>query len=176
MIVPIRKMGDPCLLVKSAEVAQHEFGSAELLALIQDLHDTQLKQGGVGIAAPQIGINKRIVIIEYFQKYITRYSDIGDCPRRVIINPEISLLDGELTAFSEGCLSVPGLRGEVFRPRTIEYKFYDEYGNLHHGTDNSFFARVLQHECDHLDGILYPMRMNDISKLAFIDWDANIAN
>lgn len=169
MIHPIRKMGDPCLLMRSSEITAQEFNTPALLQLIEDLHDTQKHLGGVGIAAPQIGINKRLVIIEYYQAEITRYSDVGDCPLKVIINPEIILLDGEQSIFNEGCLSVPGLRGEVSRPQAISYKYYDQFGNVHQGEDNGLFARVMQHECDHLDGILYPMRMQDISKLAFVD-------
>lgn len=173
MIVPIRKMGDPCLLRRSDEVLESEFGSPELLSLIRDMRDTQHHLGGVGIAAPQIGVNKRVVVIEYYQKDIVRYDNVGDRPLTVIINPEITPLDNQTIAFNEGCLSVPGLRGEVSRPVGISYKFYDENGKLHQGEDSSFFARVMQHECDHLDGILYPMRMTDISKLAFVDADIN---
>lgn len=172
MIHPIRKMGDPCLLTRSAEITATEFSSPSLLQLIQDLQDTQKHLGGVGIAAPQIGVNKRLVVIEYYQAEITRYNDVGDCPLKVIINPEISFITSEQSTFNEGCLSVPGLRGEVSRPRAISYKYYDQFGNVHLGEDDGFFARVMQHECDHLDGILYPMRMQDISKLAFVDIEA----
>jgi peptide deformylase len=123
MIYPIRKMGDPCLLMRSSEITAEEFNSPALLQLIEDLQDTQKHLGGVGIAAPQIGINKRLVVIEYYQAEITRYSDVGDCPLKVIINPEILLLDGEQAIFNEGCLSVPGLRGEVSRPHLLHDKF-----------------------------------------------------
>ena len=171
MIVPIRKMGEACLLIRSSEVTTDEFNQPELLQLIEDLHDTQKHLGGVGIAAPQIGVNKRVVLIEYYQRDITRYSDVGDCPLRVIINPEIQFLSDESSTFNEGCLSVPGLRGEVSRPVGISYKYYDQFGQLHQGEDTGLFARVMQHECDHLDGILYPQRMQDLRKLAFIDVD-----
>lgn len=170
MIVPIRKMGDPCLLEKSVLVREEEFGSPELLQLITDLTDTQHHLDGIGIAAPQIGVNKQVVLIEYHQKNTTRYSEVGDCPLQVIINPQITPIGEETSAFNEGCLSVPGLRGEVTRPVKIHYKFYDEYGKVHEGEDAGIFARVMQHECDHLNGILYPMRMDDISKLAFVDF------
>ncbi len=175
MIVPIRKMGDQCLLVRSSEVSAAEFNQPELLQLIQNLRDTQQHLGGVGIAAPQIGVNKRVVLIEYYQKDITRYSDVGDCPLCVIINPEIQFLSAECSTFNEGCLSVPGLRGEVSRPIGIAYKYYDQFGQLHQGEDKGFFARVMQHECDHLDGVLYPMRMQDLRTLAFIDVDSSHA-
>jgi len=164
-------MGDPCLLKVSDNIETHEFGSQELFDLIQDMEDTMHHLGGVGIAAPQIGINKQVVIIEYFQKDITRYENVGDCPRRVIINPKITQFGDEETTFNEGCLSVPGLRGEVTRPKAIRYEYHDEFGKYYHGEDDDFFARVMQHECDHLQGILYPMRMRDISKLAFVDLD-----
>jgi peptide deformylase len=169
MIVPIRKMGDPCLYQKSVAVTEDEFNRPELLELIQNMRDTQQHLGGVGIAAPQIGVNKRVVVIEY-PKDNPRYADIGECGLKVIINPELTLLeDGPVSEFNEGCLSVPGLRGLVKRPQGVRYRYYDETGKLYEGEDHSFFARVLQHECDHLDGILYPMRMDDITKLAFID-------
>lgn len=169
MIVPIRKMGDPILLQKSALITKEEFGSNELLNLIQDLIDTQHHHGGIGISAPQIGVSKQIAVIEYQQKNISRYSNIGDCPLRVIINPIIMPIGNEKSTFTEGCLSVPGLRGEVSRPAAISYQYYDQFGNLYKGGDSAFFARVIQHEYDHLNGILYPMRMQDISKLAFVD-------
>lgn len=162
-------MGDPCLLKVSDNIELHEFGSSELFSLLQDMEDTMRHLGGVGIAAPQIGINKQVVIIEYYEKDITRYQNVGDCPRQVIINPVITAIGTEETTFNEGCLSVPGLRGEVSRPKKIKFQYYDEHGNLVNGEDDDFFARVMQHECDHLQGILYPMRMKDISKLAFID-------
>lgn len=169
MILPIRKMGDPCLLKRSDEVDPREFNTPQLQELIQDLIDTKEYLGGIGIAAPQIGINKRIVIIEFYQENITRYNNVGDCPLKVIINPEITLLEGSESTYNEGCLSVPGLKGEVTRPVGIKYTYHDQYGNLHSGESHEMFSRVMQHECDHLDGILYPMRMKDISKLAFVD-------
>lgn len=171
MIRPIYKMGNACLLRRSDELAEHEFGSPELLALIQDMRDTQQHAGGIGIAAPQIGVNKRVVIIEFAGGQHPRYGELQGQPLTVIINPELEAIGEATSAFIEGCLSVPGLRGEVIRPESLRYKYYDEYGNLHTGEDHGMFARVLQHECDHLDGILYPMRMQDISKLAYIDCD-----
>lgn len=169
LIKTVLKMGHPVLLKRADELKDHEFNSPELLQLIQDMQDTQRHHGGVGIAAPQIGVSKRILLIEFYQKDITRYNGMEDCPLKVIINPEITSIGVEESIFNEGCLSVPGLRGEVSRPLAISYRYYDEFGSLHEGQDDGIFARVLQHECDHLDGILYPMRMQDISKLAFID-------
>ena len=175
MIVPIRKMGDPCLLVRSSEVAAGDFNESDLLELIHELRDIQHHLGGVGIAAPQIGVNKRVVLIEYYQRDTTRYANVGDCPLRVIINPEIEFLTDEHAVFNEGCLSLPGLRGKVSRPAGIAYKYYDQFGELHSGEDFGFFARVMQHECDHLDGILYPFRMQDLRSLAFIDAETSDA-
>ena len=169
MLVPVLKMGTPSLLERSVEIATDEFNSPELLNLIQDLIDTQQHHGGVGIAAPQIGVNKRVLIIEYAQTEISRYADIGNCQRKVIINPQLTVLNEVRCSFNEGCLSLPGLRGEVVRAQTIKYQYYDQFGSLHQGEDDGFFARVMQHECDHLDGILYTMRMHDISKLSFLD-------
>ncbi len=157
----------------SAAISAAEFGSTELMDLLCDMKDTMHYLGGVGIAAPQIGVNKQVVIIEYQQKDIVRYENIGDCPLRIIINPVITPIGDEETTFNEGCLSVPGLRGEVSRPKAIRYEYYDETGTLHSGEDDGFFARVMQHECDHLQGVLYPMRMKDISKLGFVDLGNN---
>lgn len=172
MIVPIRRMGDPCLLMPSTPIAENEFNSVELLELIQNLRDTQQHLGGVGIAAPQIGINKRVVLIEYYQKDIVRYADVGDCPLKIIINPEVIPLESKIVSFNEGCLSLPGLRGVVNRPAKIAYKYFDQFGVEHRGEDDRFFARVMQHECDHLDGILYHLRMDDLRTLSFIDLDS----
>lgn len=159
MQVEIKQIGDPCLLAKSVPITESEFGSAELLQLIQHLRDTQKAAGGVGIAAPQIGVNKRVIVIEYYQHEITRYSDTGDCDFTVIINPELTIIGDEVSVFNEGCLSVRGFRGRVTRPKSIGYKYYDEFGVPQQGCDSGFFARVLQHEYDHLEGILYPMRL-----------------
>lgn len=169
LIKPILKMGHPLLLRKSEDLQSYEFNTIALSELIQDLRDTQHHHGGIGIAAPQIGVSKRVLLVEFYQKYVARYSDVGDCSLKVIINPEITTIGSAESIFNEGCLSVPGLRGEVSRPVAVSYKYYDEFGTLHEGQDDGMFARVLQHEIDHLDGILYPMRMQDVSKLTFID-------
>lgn len=169
MLRQVLKMGAPSLLQPSQKILAAEFNTPELLALIEDLVDTQKHYGGVGIAAPQIGINKQLVIIEYYQADISRYNDIGDCPRLVMINPQLTPLGTNDTSYNEGCLSLPGLRGEVSRPEKIAYQYYDPQGVFHSGETAGFLARVMQHEYDHLVGILYPMRMNDISKLAFIN-------
>jgi peptide deformylase len=123
MIRQILKMGTPSLLEVSQPILPEEFNQAELLQLIADLVDTQRHLGGVGIAAPQIGINKRVVIIEYYQAQISRYNDVGDCPLRVVINPKLTMIGDEVCAYNEGCLSLPGLRGEVIRPKVLSYEF-----------------------------------------------------
>lgn len=169
MLRKVLKMGADSLLQSSHAILAEEFATPQLYSLIEDLIDTQKHYGGVGIAAPQIGINKQVVVIEYYQTDISRYQDIGDCPRLIMINPQITPLGNEKNSYNEGCLSLPGLRGEVSRPKQITYEYYDEKGNLHQGEADGFLARVMQHECDHLKGILYPMQMDDISKLAFID-------
>ena len=162
------KMGNPLLLQKSELVLTNEFGSDELKNLIQDLQDTQAHYGGVGIAAPQIGVLKQVVIIEYANTN-PRYKDIGNCPLTIVINPSISFIGDEASAFMEGCLSVPGLKGEVTRPAKIKYEYFDFYGKKITGEDNGFFARVMQHEYDHLCGILYPMRITDFTKFGFVE-------
>ena len=168
MIQKVLKMGNQSLLQKSEPILENEFDTAELHKLIEDLRDTMHATDGVGIAAPQIGVNKRIFVIEYGDDS-ERYVNIGVQPFTVIINPVLKQIDTELSSYNEGCLSVPGLRGSVMRSKHIEYSYHDQFGNLHTGQNDSFFARVLQHETDHLDGILYPMRMQDMSTLAFVD-------
>jgi peptide deformylase len=166
MIKPVLTMGNPLLFNKSEPIAAAEFGTVELDNLIIDLYDTMCATGGVGIAAPQIGVNKRIFIIEYKDDN-PRYDEIGNRDLTVVINPVVEFIGSEQTPFNEGCLSLPHLRGEVWRHKAIEYKYYDQYGNLHEGFDDGFFARVMQHELDHLDGILYVMRMRDIKTLSY---------
>ena len=168
MLKPILKMGNPILFQKSEPILPYEFDSQSLKNLIQDLEDTRLHYGGLGIAAPQIGILKQVLIIQYNSSN-RRYQDIGDCPLTVIINPTITPIGNETSTFMEGCLSVPGLKGEVIRPSKIKYEYFDLNGKKIEGEDDGFFARVIQHECDHLQGILYPMRITDFTKFGFID-------
>ena len=164
MIREVLTIGDDRLLEISREVAQNEFGTPELLRLIQDMRDTMHEKGGVGIAAVQIGVHKRITVIEY-DGTNPRYADIEDCPFTVIINPKIDAADQELVGYNEGCLSVPDVRGLVERPKHLRYQFYNEHGELICGENDGFFARVLQHEIDHMDGILFPERVTDKSTL-----------
>lgn len=158
-------MGDARLLRQAAPVT--EFGTPELLALLSDMRDTMLAHDGVGLAAPQIGVDLRVVIFEVESN--PRYPDAEPVPQTVLINPFITPFGSEMEEDWEGCLSLPGMRGKVPRFNTIRYQGMDEYGNSIDRTVSGFHARVVQHECDHLDGILYPMRIRDMSLFGFND-------
>jgi peptide deformylase len=158
-------MGSPLLLERSKEVAQ--FGTAELDALLTDMLDTMEALNGAGLAAPQIGVPLRVVI--FGVKRNPRYPDAEEVPYTVLINPEIQPLGEEMEEGWEGCLSVPGMRGLVPRYRRIRYKGYDQYGSPIERDVAQFHARVVQHECDHLDGILYPMRIHDLRNFGFTE-------
>jgi peptide deformylase len=158
-------MGDPRLLETARPVAG--FGTVELDELIRDMFDTMADAGGVGLAAPQIGVGLRLVIFGFDQS--ERYPNAEPVPMTILINPVITpLSDTEELGF-EGCLSVPGLRGEVPRFQRIRYQGFDPRGRPIDRTVEGFHARVVQHECDHLIGMLYPMRMRDLSRLGFTD-------
>jgi peptide deformylase len=158
-------MGDPVLLQKAAPV--EHFDTPELHALIQDMQDTMDYMNGAGIAAPQIGVSLRVVIFGVGGN--PRYPDAEEVPFTVLINPVIEPVGGEMEEGWEGCLSVPGMRGVVPRYTRIHYIGFDQYGNPIDRTVSGFHARVVQHECDHLDGILYPMRVEDFSRFGFTD-------
>lgn len=159
------RMGDPRLLQTAAPVAA--FGTPELDALIADMFDTMAAAGGVGLAAPQIGVGLRVVIFGF--EHSERYPDAAPVPRTILVNPEIAVLDETPEEGWEGCLSVPGLRGVVARPRRIRYRGCDPAGRPIERKAEGFHARVVQHECDHLDGILYPMRVRDFTRFGFTD-------
>jgi peptide deformylase len=160
MIKDVLQIGDPLLLERSLEITDDAFNSEQLKILIVDMVDTMHETGGVGFSAIQIGVKKRIAVIEYgLDKDHPRYKEIGECPLTIVINPEIKTIGAETSEYNEGCLSVVGERGDVLRPKTIEYKYYDLEGNLITGQSDNFFARVIQHEIDHMDGILFPMRI-----------------
>lgn len=161
----ILKMGDPRLL-RVAEPVK-EFGTSELDALIADMFDTMHAANGAGLAAPQIGVNLRLVIYGFKQN--TRYPDAPPVPETVLINPKLRPLSAEMDEAWEGCLSVPGLRGVVPRFTSLHYEGFDQYGNVISRDADGFHARVVQHECDHLDGILYPMRITDLSQFGYVD-------
>lgn len=161
----VRKMGDPILLQRAAEV--EAFDTPELHALIQDMHDTMEAMDGAGIAAPQIGVSLRVVIFGVGKN--PRYPDAEQVPYTVLINPKLKPLGDEMEDGWEGCLSVPGLRGIVPRFARLHYTGFDQYGNAIDRIASGFHARVVQHECDHLDGILYPMRIKDLRNLGYTD-------
>jgi peptide deformylase len=159
----VLRMGDARLLRKAEEV--HAFDVPELHALLADMRDTMLALDGVGLAAPQIGVNLRVVIFEVSQN--PRYPDAETVPQTVLINPVLTPLSEAMEDGWEGCLSVPGMRGLVPRYTHLRYQGRDEYGALIDRTVSGFHARVVQHECDHLDGILYPMRIRDMKNFGF---------
>lgn len=162
----ILKMGDARLL-RVAEPVQ-AFDTPELHALIVDLQDTMAAVNGAGLAAPQIGVNQQLVIFGS-TAVNPRYPDRPLVPRTVLINPVIMPLGSEEEDDWEGCLSVPGLRGVVPRWSRIRYTGFDEKGRPIDRTVDGFHARVVQHECDHLIGKLYPMRVRDFSRFGFTE-------
>jgi peptide deformylase len=164
MIRPILKMGMPSLFERSALV--EKFDTPELHALIADLEDTMKAANGAGIAAPQIGVNLQVVLFGSDEPN-PRYPDAPVVPRTVLINPVITPLSDEREDGWEGCLSVPGMRGVVPRYRRIRYTGFDPQGNPIDREVDDFHARVVQHECDHLWGILYPMRIEDMSRFGY---------
>lgn len=161
----ILKMGDARLLRKAEPVTQ--FDTRELNALIEDMFDTMHAANGAGLAAPQIGINLQLVIFGFKQN--PRYPDAPAVPETVLINPVLKPLSDEVEEDWEGCLSVPGLRGVVPRWIRIHYQGFDQYGNSISRDAEGFHARVVQHECDHLAGVLYPMRIKDFSRFGYTD-------
>ena len=161
----VLKMGDPLLLEKATPITQ--FDTPELHTLIQDMIDTMEAEDGVGLAAPQIGESNQLVIFGFNNS--ERYPEEDTVPFTVLINPTITPLSKEVEDGWEGCLSVPGLRGVVSRYVSVNYKGFDQFGKVINRDVNGFHARVVQHECDHLLGILYPMRMKDLSQFGFQD-------
>ncbi len=164
-IKAVVKMGNQQLATPSLPV--EDILSANIRAIVKDMRDTMLDEGGVGIAAPQIGCNLRIIMFGFDDN--ARYPDEDPIPFTVLINPVIKFLSDEMVDGWEGCLSVPGLRGLVPRFNKINYQGYDLDGQLITRTATGFHARVLQHESDHLDGILYPQRIKDLKFFGFED-------
>ena len=165
MIREVLKMGDPRLLEQARPVER--FDAPELHALLMDMRDTMAHQNGAGLAAPQIGVGLRVVI--FGVKANPRYPDAEEVPDTVLINPVIEPLGSEMEEDWEGCLSVPGMRGWVPRHQRIRYAGFDEKGRRFERTVEGFHSRVVQHECDHLDGILYPRRIRDLTRFGFIE-------
>lgn len=161
----VLRMGDPLLLRKAAPV--ENFDTAELHALIQDMHDTMTHMNGAGIAAPQIGVSLRVVIFGVGAN--PRYPEAEQVPYTVLVNPVLNPIGSDMEDGWEGCLSVPGMRGLVPRYNRLHYTGFDQYGNPIDRMVSGFHARVVQHECDHLEGILYPMRIKDLSQFGYTD-------
>jgi peptide deformylase len=159
----VLRMGHPMLRERAKPV--EKLATRELRELIQDMKDTMASLNGAGLAAPQIGVSQRVVIFGVEQN--PRYPDAEEVPFTVLVNPKITLLTREVEEGWEGCLSVPGMRGVVPRYTKLRYTGFDQEGNPIDREAEGFHARVVQHECDHLDGILYPQRMTDLSKLGF---------
>ncbi|MGA2552412.1 MAG: peptide deformylase [Burkholderiaceae bacterium] len=164
MIREILRMGDPRLLRVSRPVL--EFDTPELHALIEDMFETMAAAQGAGLAAPQIGVDERIVIFGFGNN--ERYPQADPIPPTVLINPELTPLTDALEPGWEGCLSVPGMRGVVPRIARLRYRGFDPYGQEFEREVEGFHARVVQHEVDHLDGILYPMRITDFRTFGFL--------
>lgn len=162
---PVLKMGDPLLLRVAEPVT--DFDTPQLHALIEDLLDTMKALSGAGIAAPQIGVSQQLVIFGGSKS--PRYPDAEAIPFTVLINPTLTPLSDEQEQGWEGCLSVPGMRGLVPRYSQLRYQGRDQYGHEIDRTVTGFHARVVQHEVDHLLGILYPMRITDMRQFGFID-------
>ncbi|RJG00856.1 peptide deformylase [Noviherbaspirillum sedimenti] len=162
---PILKMGDPGLLRQAEPVAS--FGTAALEALIADMFDTMHAANGAGLAAPQIGVNLQLVIFGFGSN--TRYPEAPAVPETVLINPVLTPLSEAMEEDWEGCLSVPGLRGMVPRYTQLRYEGLDRNGHVIRREVDGFHARVVQHECDHLAGILYPMRIRDFGKFGYTE-------
>lgn len=166
-IKKILKLGNEKLSQPSAPIEQPFESIKNLNSLINDMKDTMYEKGGVGIAAPQIGSNTRIIMFGFDKS--NRYPNEKSVPFTILINPKIKILTDELVDGWEGCLSVPGLRGLVSRYNEIEYSGYNENGFFISRKAEGFHARVVQHECDHLDGILFPQKLKDIRHFGFED-------
>lgn len=161
----ILKMGNPLLLRRADEV--NDFDSEEHRQLITDMFETMAAANGAGLAAPQVGISKRVVIFGVESN--PRYPNAESVPTTVLINPEIEILGDEMDSGWEGCLSIPGMRGLVPRYTHIRYRGVNEHGEPIEREARGFHARVVQHECDHLDGVLYPFRIRDVRMFGFED-------
>jgi peptide deformylase len=165
MIREVLRMGDPRLLRVARPVAA--FGTAELRALVDDLFDTMAARNGAGLAAPQIGVDLRVVVFGFESN--PRYPGAEPVPPTVLVNPVVEPQGDDEIEDWEGCLSVPGMRGWVPRFARLRYRGFDPHGRPIDRLASGFHARVVQHECDHLDGVLYPRRIRDLTRFGFID-------
>ena len=159
----VLRMGHPVLRERAKPV--EKLATPELRALVADMQETMAAKNGAGLAAPQIGVSQRVVI--FGVDHNPRYPDAEPVPFTVLVNPKIVMLTREIEEDWEGCLSVPGMRGVVPRYKKLRYTGFDVEGNPIERVAEGFHARVVQHECDHLDGILYPQRMTDLSRFGF---------
>ncbi|WP_374565591.1 peptide deformylase [Nitrosomonas sp.] len=164
-IKPVLKMGEPLLLQVAKPIER--FDTDELHLLIRDMEDTMESLNGAGLAAPQIGVSLQVVIFGF--DHNPRYPRAEEVPFTVLINPKLMPLSDDKEDDWEGCLSVPGMRGVVPRYKQLRYQGFDQYGKTIDRTVSGFHARVVQHECDHLQGILYPMRIQDFRQFGFTD-------
>ncbi len=162
---PVLKMGDPVLLQRAQPVTA--FDTPELQALLVDMNDTMQAESGAGLAAPQIGVSLQVVVFGI--TFNPRYPEAEPVPYTVLINPQLEPVSAEQEEGWEGCLSVPGMRGLVPRYKHLRYRGFDEHGSPIDRTVSDFHARVVQHEVDHLLGILYPMRITDLRSFGFTD-------
>jgi len=164
-IKPIIRLGTVKLQQPSLQVKS--ISGENIPTLVQDMHETMQKANGIGIAAPQIGRYKRVIVFGYEHEEDTTPEDI--VPYTILINPTIEILDHEMIDEWEGCLSIPGMRGKVPRYKKIKYTGLDLKGRTIEGIAEGYHARVLQHECDHIEGILYPQRMRDLCCFGYED-------
>jgi peptide deformylase len=160
------RMGHPTLRQVAEPVALEELKTEEFKQLLVDMYDTMKVEGGIGIAAPQINVPKQVTLIELPENN-SRYGELEGTPLMVIINPVLKILTQEHQGFWEGCLSVPGLRGYVERPKKIQIDFINELGEKKHMVVEDFLATVFQHELDHLFGKLYIDRITDTTKISY---------
>jgi peptide deformylase len=161
------KMGHPLLMSSAIAVAEHEFDTPELHQLVADLFETQEHYRGVGLAAPQIGVAKRVAVLGF--EHNERYKNKAPVPKQVLINPELEFLDDERIEDWEGCVSLPHLRAPVPRAAKIKCIYRDVAGNRHELIAEGFHARIIQHEFDHLCGIIFPTRIINFKKFGFED-------
>ena len=167
-ILKIARMGHSVLKARAEPVSEPK--SQEIQQLVRDMAETLEDAGGIGLAAPQVHVSKRVVIFYVpGERRAATGEPAEDIPLTVLINPEIEPLSEEKASGVEACLSVPGLAGPVPRFTHIRYRALDLQGRMFEREARGYHARVVQHECDHLDGILYPMRMTDLSQLAFVE-------
>lgn len=167
-IRPVRTIGDPVLRRRAADYLATDVTSESFTGLIDDMVETMHAEGGIGIAAPQIGEPTRVAVIA-IDRASSRYPDMDDFPLTVFVNPRVTVVDATEQGFWEGCLSVPNLRGYVLRPRGVRVDFLDKTGQPKALWAEGFLATVVQHELDHLDGVLFVDRVRDTSKLATIE-------